>query len=323
MQIKGSTVLITGGAGFIGSHIIDQLLLKKPKKIIVLDDFSRGTSANIEHATKSGIVEIITADIRKKAQIAPHMKGVDYVYHEAAVRITRCAEDPRIAQEVLVDGSFNLLELAVKNKIKKFIFASSASVYGDPSYLPMDEKHPFNNTTAYGAGKIATEEMLKAFHAMYGLPYIILRNFNVYGPRMDIYGVYTEVLIKWLDKIDKNEAPVIHGTGEQALDFVYVEDVARANIKAVESDIQEGVYNVGTGVATSLKQLLEILLELSHAKLTPVFETSVKRPYVQKRIADITKSKEELGFRANITVREGLQKLIVWRQEQLAKKPKV
>src|SRR5258708_405525 len=312
MQIKGSTVLITGGAGFIGSHIIDQLLLKKPKKIIVLDDFSRGTNANIEHAAKSGIVEIVTADIRKKAQIAPYMKGVDYVYHEAAVRITRCAEDPRIAQEVLVDGSFNLLELAAKNKIKKFIFASSASVYGDPSYLPMDEKHPFNNTTAYGAGKIATEEMLKAFHAMYGLPYIILRNFNVYGPRMDIYGVYTEVLIKWLDKIDKNEAPVIHGTGEQALDFVYVEDVARANIKAVESDIQEGVYNVGTGVATSLKQLLEILLELSHAKLTPVFETSVKRPYVQKRIADITKSKEELGFRANITVREGLQKLIVW-----------
>lgn len=309
--------MVTGGAGLVGSHIVDQLLLKKPKKIIIFDDLSRGTKKNIENAIKNKAVKLVKGDIRDVSHLNRALKGVDYVFHEAAVRITRCAEEPRICQEVLVDGSFNVLEASIKNKIKKVIFASSASVYGDPSYLPMDEKHPFNNVTAYGAGKVATEEMLKAFRAMYGLNYVILRYFNVYGSRMDIYGVYTEVLIKWLDKIDNNENPIIHGTGEQALDFVYVEDVAKANIMALEKDVNEGVFNVGTGVATSLKKLLELLLELNNSQLKPVFEANVKRPYVQKRTADITKAKKELGFFATITVKEGLKKLIEWRRNQL------
>lgn len=321
MEIKGSVILVTGGVGFIGSHVVDRLLLKNPKKIIILDDFSRGTRQNIEEAVKHKNVELVVGDIRDIEQVNNIVKGCDYVFHLAAIRITKCAEDPRFCQEVLVDGTFNVLEACAKNKVKKLILSSSASVYGNPSYMPMDEKHPFNNTTAYGAAKIANEEMTKAFRAMFGLNYIILRYFNVYGPRMDIHGVYTEVLIKWLEKIDTNEPPVIHGDGKQALDFVYVDDIADANIVALESNINEGVFNVGTGKSTSLKRLLDILLDLTASELKPVFEANVKRPYVQKRAADITKASRELGFIAKTNFREGLKQLIQWRKEQLVKHP--
>lgn len=320
MKIKNSVILITGGAGLVGSHIIDKLLINKPKKIIVLDDFSRGTKKNLENAIKQKNVKIVNSDIRDPKKINKFFKGVDYVFHEAAIRITRCAEDPRACQEVLIDGTFNVLEACAKNKIKKIILASSASVYGDPSYLPMDEKHPFNNTTAYGAGKIANEEMAKAFKAMYGLNYLILRYFNVYGPRMDIYGVYTEVLIKWLNKIDSNEPPIIHGDGKQALDFIYIDDVATANIRALESNINEGIYNVGTGKSVSLKDMLKILLDLTNSGLKPVYIKSVKRPYVQKRAADISRARKDLKFTAKVDIREGLKRLIEWRKNQLAKK---
>ena len=321
MQIKGSTILVTGGAGFVGSHVVDKLLLKNPKKVIILDNFSRGTPQNIENASKHKNTELVTGDIRDSEQVNSVVKGCDYVFHLAAIRITRCAEDPRLCQQVLVDGTFNILEACATNKVKKLILSSSVSIYGDPSYLPMDEKHPFNNTTAYGAAKIANEEMTKAFRAMYGLNYVILRYFNIYGPRMDIYGVYTEVLIKWLEAIDKNVPPIIHGDGKQALDFIYVKDIADANTIALESDINEGVFNVGTGKSTSLKELLDILLELTGSKLKPIYQENVKRPYVQKRAADITLAKNKLGFVAKTDLKSGLRKLIEWRKEQLAKRP--
>ncbi len=321
MQIKGSTILVTGGAGFVGSHVVDKLLLKNPKKVIIFDDFSRGTPQNIEEASKHKNAELVTGDIRDSEQVGSVVRGCDYVFHLAAIRITRCAEDPRLCQQVLVDGTFNILEACATNKVKKLILSSSVSIYGDPSYLPMDEKHPFNNTTAYGAAKIANEEMTKAFRAMYGLNYVILRYFNVYGPRMDIYGVYTEVLIKWLEAIDKNVPPIIHGDGKQALDFIYVEDIADSNIRGLESDINQGVFNVGTGKSTSLKELLGILLELTGSKLKPIYQKSVKRPYVQKRTADITLAKNKLGFVAKTDLKTGLKKLIEWRKEQLAKRP--
>lgn len=319
MKIEGSVILVTGGAGFIGSSVVDKLLLKKPKKIIILDDFSRGTNQNIEKAAKNKNVELVTGDIGNLKLVDGLTKNCDYVFHMAAIRITKCAEDPRLCQQVLVNGTFNVLEACVKNKVKKIILSSSASVYGNPSYMPMGESHPFNNTTAYGAAKIANEEMTKAFKAMYGLNYVILRYFNVYGPRMDIYGVYTEVLIKWLEKIDKNENPIIHGDGKQALDFVYVDDVARANIQALESDVNSGVFNVGTGKSSSLKELLGLLLKLSKSKLKPIYVKNVKRPYVQKRAADIRKAKEELKFVAKISLEEGLKRLMKWREKQLAK----
>ena len=321
MKIKGSTILVTGGAGFIGSHVVDRLLLKNPKKIIVLDDFSRGTPQNIEQASKYKNLEIVKGDIRDQKLVNNVTQACDYVFHLAAIRITRCAEDPRLCQQVLVDGTFNVLEACAKHKVKKLIFSSSASVYGSPSYLPMDEKHPFNNTTAYGAAKIANEEMAKAFKAMYDLNYVVLRYFNIYGPRMDIYGVYTEVLIKWLDAIDKNVSPIIHGDGKQALDFVYIEDIVDANIKALESDVNEGVFNVGTGKSTSLKELLNILLELTGSKLEPIYQKSVKRPYVQKRTADTVLAEKWLGIVAKTGIEDGLRKLIQWRREQLAKSP--
>lgn len=320
MEIKGSVILVTGGAGLIGSSVVDKLLLKNPNKIIILDDFSRGTSQNIQEASKHKNVELVKGDIRDAALVNKLTKGCDYVFHLAAIRITKCAEDPRLCQEVLVDGTFNVLDACAKNNVKKLILSSSASVYGDPSYMPMDEKHPFNNTTAYGAAKIANEEMAKAFRAMFGLNYVILRYFNVYGPRMDIYGVYTEVLIKWLEKIDKNEAPIIHGDGKQALDFIYIDDIAEANIRALESDVNAGVFNVGTGKSTSLKDLLGILLKLNGSKIKPIYQKNANRPYVQKRAADTKLAKKELGFVAKTNLTQGLKKLIEWRKEQLSTK---
>lgn len=317
MKIKGSTIAVIGGASMIGSHIVDRLLKKSPREIIIVDNFIQGKPRNLGNALKHRNVRLITGDVRDSKLMNDLLKGVDYVFHLAAIRITRCVEDPRLCQEILVDGTFNVLESCVKNKVTKLVFSSSASVYGDPSYLPMDEKHPFNNTTNYGAAKIANEEMIKAFGVMYDLPYVILRYFNVYGPRMDIFGVYTEVLIRWLEKIDKNEPPVIHGDGKQALDFVFVEDVAEANIKALESGLKKGVFNVGTGKSTSLKGLLSILLKLNNSKLKPIYERNVKRPYVQKRVADTRLAKKELGFVAKINLSGGLKKLIEWRKMQL------
>lgn len=319
MKIKGSTIVLTGGASMIGSHIVDRLLKKDPKKIIILDNFIQGTHKNLENALKHKSVKLIEGDVSDQKLVNDLLRGVDGVFHLAAIRITRCVEDPRLCHEILVDGTYNVLEACVKNKVKKIIFSSTASVYGDPSYLPMDEKHPFNNTTNYGAAKIAGEEMLKSFGAMYSLPYIILRYFNVYGPRMDIHGVYTEVLIKWLEKIGKNEAPIIHGDGKQALDFIFNDDVAQANIKAFESKLGKGVFNVGTGKSTSLKDLLEILLKLNKSKLKPIYQKDANRPYVQKRKADTRLAKKELGFVAKTNLSQGLKKLIEWRKEQLQK----
>jgi len=316
MKIKDSVILVTGGAGNIGSHIVDMCIKEGAKKVIVIDNFTRGVISNLDWAKKNGNVEVVNGDIRDFELLNKYFKNVDYVFHQAAIRITQCAQEPRLAHEVLIDGTFNILEACVKNNIKKVVFASSASVYGDPSYLPIDENHPFNNKTYYGAGKIVNEQMARAFREMYGLKYIGLRYFNVYGPRMDIYGYYTEVMIKWLDKIDKNESPVIFGDGEQAMDFIYVEDIARANILALESNIEEGIYNVGTGVMSSLNDLVRNMLELTNPNLKPEYKKPEKLLIVSKRKADITNAKKDLGFESKIDLKEGLKKLIEWRKAQ-------
>ncbi|MDP2684033.1 MAG: NAD-dependent epimerase/dehydratase family protein [bacterium] len=315
--MKDSTILVTGGAGNIGSHIVDMCVKNDAKKVIVIDDFSRGVMSNLDWAIKNGNVVVINGNIKDTKLLNEYFKDVDYVFHQAAIRITQCAKEPRLAHEVLIDGTFNVLEACVKHKIKKLVFASSASVYGDSSYLPMDENHPFNNKTYYGAGKIANEQMTRAFREMYGLNYVGLRYFNVYGPRMDIYGYYTEVMIKWLDKMDKNEAPVIFGDGEQAMDFIYVEDVAKANILALESDIVEGVYNVGTGIMTSLNELVREMLDLTNPNLKPIHKDPEKLLIVSKRKAGIEKAKENLGFKSEVNLKEGLKKLIGWRKSNI------
>lgn len=309
--------VVTGGAGFIGSWVVDYLLKefgKEIDRIIVFDDFSRGTRDNLKEALKAKKIKIVKGDIRDPKQVNKVIKGADYVIHEAVIRITQCAENPRLCNEILIDGTFNVFEACIKNKVKKLVFNSSASVYGNPSYLPMDEKHPFNNDTAYGAAKIANEQMARAFRKMYGLNFIVLRPFNAYGPRMDVQGVYTEVFIRWLDRIETGQRPIIFGDGKQSMDFVYVEDIAKATIIALKSKINEGIYNVASGKETSLNDLCETLLKLTNSKLKPIYEAPRTVYSVRRRRADIELAKKELKFMAKTSLEKGLKKLIEWRK---------
>jgi len=245
--------------------------------------------------------------------------GVDFVFHQAALRFTRCAEAPREAVEVLIDGTINILEAALEHKVQKVVAASSASVYGEPYYLPIDEAHPFNNRTMYGAGKIALEQMLRALFTTSGLHYIALRYFNIYGPRMDMTGVYTEVLIRWLDAIEGNTPPLIFGDGSQAMDFVYVDDVARANLLAAQSDVTDEVFNIGTGIQTSLYNLCHLLLTLTGSRLQPEYRAPRAVAHVQVRRAAVDKAARMLNFRSKVFLEQGLQKLLQWRQAARAK----
>jgi UDP-glucose 4-epimerase len=313
-RIAGTRCLVTGGAGFVGSTIVDQLLDAEAKEVVVLDNFVRGSWGNLASARNRGGVTVVEGDICDAALVDKLTAGTDFVFHQAALRITRCAEAPREAVDVLINGTVNVLESAVHHKVKKIVAASSASVYGEPSYLPMDESHPFNNRTLYGAGKIACEQILRAYYTMYGLPYVAFRYFNVYGPRMDIAGVYTEVLIRWLDAIETNQPPLIFGDGTQSMDFVFVGDVARANILAAQSDVTDEVFNVGTGIQTSLNRLCDLLLQLTDSFLRPEHREPRAVANVQARRADVQKAARLLGFEAAVSLQDGLDKLIDWRE---------
>jgi UDP-glucose 4-epimerase len=312
-QLAGARFLVTGGAGFVGSTIADQLLNAGAAEIRIIDNFIRGTWANLKPAMASGRVKVTDGDIRDAALVDRLTEGVDYVFHEAALRITRCAEFPREAVEVLMDGTLNVLESAVRHKVKKIVAASSASVYGEPSYLPMDESHPFNNRTMYGAGKVANEQMLRAYYTSYGLPYVALRYFNVYGPRMDLTGVYTEVLVRWLDAIEAGTPPLIFGNGEQSMDFIFIEDVARANVLSTQSEVTDEVFNVATGVQTTLNELCAALLKLTGSPLKPEYRAARAVANVSRRRGSTEKAEKVLGFRSAINVEQGLLKLINWR----------
>ncbi len=318
MELSHKTILVTGGCGLIGSTIIDQLLAADPAlRVIVLDNLSRGTLLNLEAAMQSGRVELVREDIRNFARIRPYFDGVDGVFHQAAIRITRCAQEPRECLEVLVDGTFNVLSACVEAGVKRLVAASSASVYGMADRFPTDEMHHlYNNRTLYGAAKVANEGMLRSFNDMYGLPYVALRYFNVYGPRMDVFGKYTEVLIRWLDCLDRGEPPKIFGDGKQTMDFVHVEDVARANVLAMQSDASDEVFNVACGEETSLLGLLEALLRATgHGDVQPEFLPTRAVNPVPRRLADIRKAEKMLGFRARVGLEEGLRQLVAWRRE--------
>ena len=321
--IQGTKILITGGAGFIGSTIADQLLDAGAAEVRVLDNFIRGTMRNLASAKSKGNVVVIDGDVRDVDTVDAAVEGVDYVFHQAALRITRCAEAPREGVEVLIGGMTNVLESAVRHKVKKIVAASSASVYGDPSYLPMDENHPFNNRTLYGAGKIANEQVLRAYYEMFALPYVAFRYFNVYGPRMDLDGVYTEVLVRWMDAIEAGQSPKIFGDGSQSMDFVFVEDVARANVAALVSDVTDEVFNVGMGVQTTLNELCHLLLKVSGSSLKPEYMPARKVNNVQARRAAIEKAEKMLGFRGQIDLETGLKVLIKWRSATKAEQATV
>jgi len=313
-RISGARFLVTGGAGFVGSAIVDQLLDAGAAEVRVLDNFIRGTWSNLSPALETGRTKVIEGDVRDTESVDRACEGVDYVFHEAALRITQCADVPRDAVDVLIGGTVNVLESALRHGIKKIVAASSASVYGEPSYLPIDEAHPFNNRTVYGAGKIAGEQLLRAYFTASALPYVAFRYFNVYGPRMDTVGVYTEVMIRWLNAIEANQPPLIFGTGEQSMDFVYVGDVARANLLAIQSDVTDEAFNIGTGVQTSLKELCDLMLKLNSSSLKPEYREGRKVGNVQARRASVEKAKRMLGFSSEVALGDGLTELIRWKR---------
>jgi UDP-glucose 4-epimerase len=316
-MIPGSRVLITGGAGLIGSHIAEQLSAEGAAEIVVLDNFARGRHENLAHAMARGRVSVVAGDIRNRELVHRVMDGIDFVFHQAAIRITQCAEEPRLALDVLVNGTYNVLEAAAGARVKKVVAASSASVYGPAESFPTEEcHHPYNNRTVYGAAKCFNEGLLRSFHDMYGLDYVALRYFNIYGPRMDVYGVYTEVMIRWIDCIERGESPAIFGDGSQTMDFVYIEDVAVANILAAKSKVTDEVFNVASGEETSLLQLLETLLKVTGAELRPVFGPERSVNSVCRRLASTEKAGRLLGFRARIGLKEGLKRLVEWKRKE-------
>lgn len=317
-KLENSKVLVIGGAGFIGSFVVTELLKHPVKSVVVYDNFARGKREYLSEALTDERCSIfpIGGDIRDIDILNEAMIGIDYVFCLSAMWLLHCKDFPRTAFEVNIAGTFNVLEACVKNKVKKLIWSSSASVYGDAVEVPMTEAHPFNNKNFYGATKIAGEAMATAFNDRYGLEVIGLRYMNVYGPHQDQTAAYTGVIPIMLNKIDAKESPVINGDGSQAYDFIYVEDVARFNVLALESDVKHGFYNVGTEVQTSIKQLCDLILELKNSELKVTYKPYTAddaRALVQNRIGSNKKAQTDLGFLPKYDLKTGLQKLIDWR----------
>lgn len=315
MDITGKRILVIGGAGLIGSHVVEELLREDVEKVIVYDNFCRGTLENLEETLKDPRCHIfeIGGDILQTDILNAAMKGVDGVVHLAALWLLQCYEFPRAAFDVNIRGTFNALEACVLNNVKRLIYSSSASVYGDAVEEPMTEGHPYNNWTFYGATKIAGEHMFKAYHRRYGLKGVGLRYMNVYGPRQDYKGTYIAVMMKILDKIDKRLAPIVYGDGSQAYDFIYVGDAARANVCALKSDVPFGFYNVGRGIKTSIKELTELILKITGSDL-PIQYQPAGQTFVTNRVGDPTAAERDLGFRWTVDLEDGLKRLIEWRR---------
>jgi UDP-glucose 4-epimerase len=318
MKIENTNILVIGGAGFIGSFVVTELLKYPVKRVLVYDNFARGEYSYLTEQLKDDRCTVfpLGGDIREVDILNKAMEGMHYVISLAAMWLLHCKDFPRTAFDVNIAGTFNILEACVKNNIKKLIWSSSASVYGDAIELPMTEDHPFNNKNFYGATKIAGEAMATAFNDRYGLKVIGLRYMNVYGPHQDQTAAYTGVVPIMLNKIEANQAPEINGDGSQAYDFIYVEDVARSNVQALLSEKDFGMYNVGTEIQTSINELCELILELKNSNLkvkyNPYSEDDA-RSMVKNRIGSRKKAEEELGFKYKYELREGLQKLIQWR----------
>jgi len=311
--ISGERAFVTGGAGTVGSNIVDQLVRAGAAEVVVLDNYVRGRRANLGWAEANGNVRVVEGDIRDRELVAELTRGMDLVFHQAALRITHCAKEPRLALEVMVDGTYNVIEAALAEGVRRVVAASSASIYGLAEEFPTTElHHPYANDTLYGAAKTFNEGLLRSFHAMSELDYVALRYFNVYGPRMDIHGVYTEVLVRWMERIEAGEPPLILGDGSQTMDFVYIDDVARSNLLAAVADVSDEVFNVASGTETSLLQLAHLLIEVMGSDVSVEFgpERSVNK--VPRRLASTERAREALGFTAEIDLAEGLRRLVDW-----------
>ena len=315
MELQGKKIVVIGGAGLIGSHTVDALLKEDIKEIIIYDNFVRGTHGNLEQALRDPRVRIfeIGGDICQTDILHEALNHADGVFHFAALWLLQCHDFPRSAFHVNIEGTFNVLEACVKQGVKRLVYSSSASVYGDAVAEPMTEDHPFHNKNFYGATKIAGEAMARAYHHRYHLPFVGLRYMNVYGPRQDYRGAYIAVIMKMLDQLDKDIAPTIYGDGSQAYDFVYVGDCAAANVCAMKADTVDQFYNVGTGIRTSIKELAEMILHITGSDFSVQYEPA-GLTFVKNRIGCPKKAAQEIQFQASVTLQEGLQKLIAWRK---------
>jgi UDP-glucose 4-epimerase len=316
MDIQGKKLVVVGGAGLIGSHTVDHLTHEDVREIVVYDNFVRGRAENLTQALKDPRVSIydVGGDVLQTDILESALEGADGVLHFAALWLLQCHEYPRSAFDVNVRGTFNIMEACVKKGIKRLVWSSSASVYGDAVQEPMDEDHPFNNKNFYGATKIAGEAMLRAFHHRYGLNFVGLRYMNVYGPRQDYHGAYIAVIMKMLDAIDRGEGPTILGDGSEAFDFVAVEDCAAANVCAIKAESTDRFYNVGTGKRTSLKELAQMLLELTGCSKPIQYAARSQATLVRNRIGCPKRARAEIGFDAQIDLMDGLKRLIDWRR---------
>jgi UDP-glucose 4-epimerase len=316
MDIRGKKFLVIGGAGLIGSHAVDALVREDVGEVVIYDNFVRGRTENLAQALKDPRVKIydVGGDICQTDILEAALDGVDGVFHLAALWLLQCHDFPRAAFDVNIRGTFNVFEACIRKNVKRLVYSSSASVYGDAVQEPMDEDHPFNNKNFYGATKIAGEAMARALHHRYGLPVVGLRYMNVYGPRQDYQGAYIAVIMKMLDAIDRGEGPTILGDGSEAFDFVAVEDCAGANVCAMRSDVVDRFYNVGTGKRTSLKQLAQMLLELTGCEKEIQYAPRSQATLVRNRIGSPKRATEEIGFTARVDLEEGLGRVIDWRR---------
>jgi UDP-glucose 4-epimerase len=313
-DLAGSRILVTGGAGFIGSHVVEQLLAEDVADVVVLDNLVRGSRANLAGALEDPRLSLVEGSITDVELLRELTAGRDYVFHLAALWLQECVHEPRSALEVNVVGTYNVVEAAHEAGVRKVVYSSSASVYGDARETPMTEEHPFDNRTTYGATKIAGEQLFRAFNEQHGLDWVGLRYMNVYGPRMDYRGAYVSVIMKVLDRIDQGLPPVIFGDGSQAYDFVHVADVARANVLALTSEAADESVNVGVGRKTTIRELVELLLELTGSDLEPEYRPE-EQMFVTHRVGSTEKAERLLGFRAAIPLEEGLRSVVEWRRQ--------
>jgi UDP-glucose 4-epimerase len=311
--IEDSRILITGGAGFVGSHIVDQLVAEPVREIVVLDNLVRGTRSNLAGALDHDRVTLVEGSVEDVDLLRGLMQGIDYAFHLAALWLYECVHEPRRALEANVVGTYNVIEAAHEAGVKKIVYSSSASVYGNAVEEPMTEEHPFNNRTMYGATKIAGEQFFRAFHERHGLDYVGHRYMNIYGPRMDYTGTYVSVIMKVLDRIGEGQPPVIYGDGSHTYDFIHVEDVARANILSLKAEATDTFFNIGTGIPTTIKELVGMLLEITGSDIEPEYMAQ-EEVFVTNRVGSTDLAEELLGFRADVDLLTGLESVVDWRR---------
>ncbi|OGO72096.1 MAG: hypothetical protein A3H36_05840 [Chloroflexi bacterium RIFCSPLOWO2_02_FULL_71_16] len=316
--LSGARVVVTGGAGNVGSHVVDAALAAGAREVIAVDALVRGVPENLDHALATGRARLVEIDIRDREAVMATLRGCDVLFHQAALRWTRCQEAPRECQEVMVEGTFNVLEAAAEANVRRVVMASSAVVYGEPVHLPLDEDHPLSGTTVYGAAKVANEQMGRAIAKLRDLPVVSLRYFNVYGPRMDVRSRFVEVMVRWLNAIDEGKPLTLFGDGSASADFVYVDDVARANVLACDAAATDAIVNVCSGVETRMRDLAALLLELTGSDVGVRYEPQPPPSLPQRRYGDPRRAADVLGFRAETELREGVRRLIQWRRQALA-----